>query len=128
MRQVVAYNRLKTQWKIIYRQGPKSGGGCLQEVVVHLEALTVRLDWKNFRVLDWRLLMAWEVLAYERWSHVEVRLAEQLVHLKKEMQTYAVIVSAWEYSKRFHRLFEWHLTPHMTLSIETCIRRTPCIK
>ena len=66
MHQVVAYNRLKTQWKIIYRQGPKIGGGCLQEVVVHLEAPTVRLDWKNFGVLDWRLLMAWEVVAYER--------------------------------------------------------------
>ena len=36
MRQVVAYNRLKTQWKIIYRQAQKTGGGCLQEVVVHL--------------------------------------------------------------------------------------------
>jgi len=46
--------------------GPKSGGGCLQEVVVHLEAPTVRLDWKNFGVLDWRLLMAWEVVAYEK--------------------------------------------------------------
>ena len=46
--------------------GPKSGGGCLQEVVVHLEAPTVRLDWKNFGVLGWRLLMAWEVVAYEK--------------------------------------------------------------
>ena len=36
--------------------------------------------------------------------------------------------SLWEYSKRFHCSFEWHLTPHMTLFIETCIRRTPCIK
>ena len=36
--------------------------------------------------------------------------------------------SLWEYSKRFHCSFEWHLTPHMTLSIKTCIRRTPCIK
>ena len=35
--------------------------------------------------------------------------------------------SLWENSKRFHCSFEWHLTPHMTLSIETCIRRTPCI-
>ena len=25
----------------------------------------------------------------------------------------------WEYSKRFHCSFEWHLTPHMTLSIKT---------
>ena len=32
------------------------------------------------------------------------------------------------YSERFHCSFEWHLTPHMTSSIETCIRRTPCIK
>ena len=36
MRQEVAYNRLKRQWKIIYRQAQKTGGGCLQEVVVHL--------------------------------------------------------------------------------------------
>ncbi|CAH3177767.1 unnamed protein product [Porites lobata] len=27
--------------------------------------------------------------------------------------------SLWEYSKRFHCSFEWHLTPHMTLSIKT---------
>ena len=26
----------------------------------------------------------------------------------------------WEYSKRFHCSFELHLTPHMTLSVETC--------
>ena len=24
--------------------------------------------------------------------------------------------------------FEWHLTPHMMLSIKTCIMQTPCIK
>ena len=36
--------------------------------------------------------------------------------------------SLWEYYKRFHCSFEWHLTPHMTLYIQTCIRRTPCIK
>ena len=40
---------------------------------------------------------------------------------------YIVIVSG-STAKRFHCSFEWHLTPHMTLSIETCIRRTPCIK
>ena len=52
----------------------------------------------------------------------------QLLHLNKEiMQTYIVIVSGTT-AKRFHCSFEWHLTPHMTLSIETCIRRTPCIK
>ena len=69
--------------------GPKSGSGCLQEVVVHLEAPTVRLDWKNFVVLDWRLLMAWEVVAYEKSSHMEVRLSEQLAHLKKEINANA---------------------------------------
>ena len=37
-------------------------------------------------------------------------------------------VYLWEYSKRSHCSFEWHLTSHMSLSIETCIRRTPCIK
>ena len=36
--------------------------------------------------------------------------------------------SLWECSKRFYCSFEWHLTPHLTLSIETCIRGTPCIK
>ena len=39
------------------------------------------------------------------------------------MQTYFVIVS-WHTAKRFHCSFEWHLTPQMTLSIKTCIRRT----
>ena len=36
--------------------------------------------------------------------------------------------SLWECFKRFHCSFEWHLTPHLTLSIDTCIRRTPHIK
>ena len=27
-----------------------------------------------------------------------------------------------------HGLWEYYLTPHMTLYIETCIRQTPCIK
>ena len=40
--------------------------------------------------------------------------------INKLIQTYIVIV--WKYSKPFHCSFEWHLTPHMTLSIETCIR------
>ena len=30
--------------------------------------------------------------------------------------------------KCFHCSFEWHLTLHMTLSIETCFWWTPCIK
>ena len=45
--------------------------------------------------------------------------------IKKFMQMYIVIVSG-SILKHFHCLFEWHLTPHMTLSIETCIRWTPC--
>ena len=53
---------------------------------------------------------------------------DQLVHLNKEINANVYRHSLWEYSKRFHCSFEWHLTPHMTLSIETCIRRTPCIK
>ena len=46
----------------------------------------------------------------------------------KEINANVYHHSLWECSKRFHCSFEWHLTPHMTLSIETCIRRTPCIK
>ena len=42
--------------------------------------------------------------------------------VKKVMQTYIVIVSGSILN------VSTHLTPHMTLSIETCIRRTPCIK
>ena len=53
---------------------------------------------------------------------------DQLVHLNKEINANVYRHSLWEYSKHFHCSFEWHLTPHMTLSIETCIRRTPCIK
>ena len=44
--------------------------------------------------------------------------------IKKLMQTYRNVYRhyLWEYSKRFHCSFELHLTPHMTLSVETCIR------
>ena len=53
---------------------------------------------------------------------------DQLVHFDKEINANVYRHSLWEYYKRFHCSFEWHLTPHMTLYIETCIRRTPCIK
>ena len=53
----------------------------------------------------------------------------KLVHFDKEISANVYRHSLWEYSKRFHCSFQWHLTPHMTLSIETCIRRTvPCIE
>ena len=52
----------------------------------------------------------------------------KLVHFGKEINANVYRHSLWDYSKRVHSSFEWHLTPHMTLSIETCIRRTPCIK
>ena len=52
---------------------------------------------------------------------------DQLVHLNKEINANVYRHSLWEYSKHFHCSFEWHLTPHMTLSIETCIWWTPCI-
>ena len=52
---------------------------------------------------------------------------DQLVHFHKEINANVYRHSLWQYSKRFHCSFKWHLTPHMTLSIETCIRRTPCI-
>ena len=53
---------------------------------------------------------------------------DQLVHFNKEINVNVYRHSLWEYSKLFHCSFEWHLTPPMTLSIETCIRRTLCIK
>ena len=46
----------------------------------------------------------------------------------KEINVNVYRHSLWEYAERFHCSFEWHLTPHMTSSIDTCIRRTPCIK
>ena len=51
-----------------------------------------------------------------------------LVLFNKEINADVYRHSLWEYSKCFHCSFEWHLIPHKTLSIETCIRRTPCIK
>ena len=56
-----------------------------------------------------------------------LRYYDQLVHFDKEIHGNVYRHSLWEYSKRFRCSFEWHLTPHMALSIETCIRRTPCI-
>ena len=53
---------------------------------------------------------------------------DQLVLFNKEINANVYRHSFWECSKRFNRLFEWRQTPHMTLSIETCIGRTPCIK
>ena len=53
---------------------------------------------------------------------------DQFVHSGKEINANVYRHSLWEYSKCFHCSIEWHLTPHMTLSLETCIRRTPCIK
>ena len=57
-----------------------------------------------------------------------LRYFDQPVHLNKEINADVNRHSLWEYSKRFHCSFEWYLTPHMAFSIETCIRRMPCIK
>ena len=51
-----------------------------------------------------------------------------LVHLNKEINAIDIVIVSGSTAKHFHCSFEWHLTPHMTLSIETCISRTPCIK
>ena len=53
---------------------------------------------------------------------------DQLVPFGKEINANVYRHSLREYYKRFYCSFEWHLTPHMTLYIETCIRWTPCIK
>ena len=52
---------------------------------------------------------------------------DQLVHFDKEINANVYRYSLWEYYKRLYCSFEWHLTPHITLYIETCIRRTPSV-
>ena len=60
--------------------------------------------------------------------HVYGTMINWFTFIKKLMQTSIVIIS-WEcYKCHFHCSFEWHLTPRMTLYIETHIRRTSCIK
>ena len=44
---------------------------------------------------------------------------DQLVHFDKEINANVYRHSLWEYSKRFYCSFEWHLTPHMTVSLYT---------
>ena len=51
----------------------------------------------------------------------------QLILFNKGINADVYRYSLWEHSKRFHCSFEWHLTPHMMLSIETCIRQTPVL-
>ena len=46
----------------------------------------------------------------------------------KEIKANVYRHGLWGYFKHFQCSFEWYLTPHMTLSFETCIRQTPCIK
>ena len=66
------------------------------------------------------MLPSGPVLAYEcLWRGCDYQY-EDLQELKNVYRH-----SLWEYSKRFHCSFEWHLTPHMTLSIETCITVFP---
>ena len=54
-----------------------------------------------------------------------LRYYVQLVQFDKEIRANLYHHSLWEYSKRFQCLVGGHLTPHMTLSIETCIKWTP---
>ena len=51
---------------------------------------------------------------------------DQFVNFDKGINANVYRHSLWEYYKRLHCSFERHLTPHMTLYIETFIRRTPC--
>ena len=41
-----------------------------------------------------------------------LRYYDQLVHFNKEINAKVYHHSLWEYSKRSHCSFEWHLTPH----------------
>ena len=49
---------------------------------------------------------------------------DQLVHFNNKINAKVYRHSLWEYSKHFHCSLEWHLTPHMTVSIETTFRQT----
>ena len=60
--------------------------------------------------------------------HVYGTMINWFTLIKKLMQTSIVIVSGSIINASTVHASEWHLTPHMTLSIENCIRRTPCIK
>ena len=42
---------------------------------------------------------------------------DQLVHFNKEINAKVYRHSLWKYYERFHCSFEWHLTPHVTLSV-----------
>ena len=72
MRQVVAYKRLKTMENIIYRQTRRV-------VAVAYRRWSFTRD-SNCKALTGRILgfwiggLLWEVVVYERWSHMEVRL------------------------------------------------------
>ena len=52
---------------------------------------------------------------------------DQLVHFDKEINANVYRYSHWEYYKRFYCSFEWHLTPHMTLYIETYLGGHPVL-
>ena len=62
------------------------------------------------------------------WYYVYGTMFMVLVHFDKEINATVYFHCPWEYSERSHCLFEWQFASHMTLHIETCIRRTPCIK
>ena len=51
----------------------------------------------------------------------------KLVHFDKEVKANVFRHSLWDYSKRFHCSFQWHLTPRVTLSIKTCIGGHPVL-
>ena len=68
MRQVVAYKRLITIENHL-PSGPKSGRGRLQEVFTrgfNCKALTGKI------LVIWIGGRLWQVVAYEKWSHMEV--------------------------------------------------------
>ena len=50
---------------------------------------------------------------------------DQLVHFDQEINANVYRHSLWEYSKRFHCSFEWHLTPHTCYLLKPVLGRHP---
>ena len=92
--------------------------------------------WTYFLVSQYRIVLYFILFVYcfihlissNLSCHPGLWYYDQLVHFDKEINANVYHHRLWEYYKCFHCSCEWHLTPHMTLSIETCIRQIPCIK
>ena len=112
---------------------------CLEFPPTNFSSFTLKLDLTNlFDQFHRTVLFSISFCSYKAFfthlisSNLSCNLClwyyDQLVNFDREINANVYRHSLREYSKRFHCSFEWRLTPHVTLTIETCFRRTPCIK